>query len=394
MIDRAIIYLPEPESRLWAIRRIAGRTILLRVLKAASRAGIRAIGLPRILRGNAEERELRSVQAGVVWLDRLSPEERSASTAAPALLLPANALLSQARLRALAGMDGGGNGAALEESKGISAPVLLAPAGLVADLWERLSEGTPVGDEVEAHIREKRPAFLTGEEFLIPVTDSVSLRSADEALYQSLGIDADSLVDRFINRKLSRLLTRLLIRLSATPNQVSLMSLALGATAIWALWEATVASALLGLVLYMLAVVADHSDGEIARLTFQESSFGDWLDFSIDTFILAGAVLAMGITARSAGGALMAVAGGCAAFGVIMSALFARFHARAGSGGERLGDTLRRMGNRDPFYLVLVTFILCLWQAPGLLPFFVGILAVGTQAYWLTYLAQRWLASR
>jgi phosphatidylglycerophosphate synthase len=393
MTDRAIVYLPEPESVLWAGRRVAGRSILLRVVQAASRAGIRTIGLPEVLRPEAEEWGLGPVEAAVVWLDRLSPEERSAFTAAPVLLLPANALLSPTSLRTLAGVGGAGDGVAPEESKGSSTPVLLAPPGLVVNLWEPLQRGTPLGEEVEAYLRGGRPTFLSGEGAIVSVTDAGGFRAAEEALYQSLGTEADSLVDRFINRRGSRLLTRFLIRLPVTPNQVSLMSLALGLAGVWSLWNATVPSALLGLGLYTLAVVVDHSDGEIARLTFQESAFGEWLDFSIDTLIHAGLVLAMGMTAQSVGGALMVIAGGFGAFGVIMSALFTRFLSKSGQGKEPLGNALRGMGNRDPFYLVLAAFILSLWQAPGLLPLLVGILAVGSQAYWLTCLAQRWLAS-
>jgi phosphatidylglycerophosphate synthase len=196
-------------------------------------------------------------------------------------------------------------------------------------------------------------------------------------------------VDLLINRRCSRLLTRLLVNFPVTPNQVSLTSLLLGLGGAWGFWWATPASALLGLVLYMLAVVADHSDGEIARLTFQESAFGEWLDFSIDTLIHALLVLGMGFTARAVGGALTVAAGGVAAFGVLLSALFTRLLSRETNGEERFGRFLRGLGNRDLFYLILVAFIGSLWVAPQLLPFLVGILAVGSQAYWLTCLVRR-----
>ncbi len=387
MIESAIIYLPDTESRRWALRRIAGRTIFLRVLKAAERAGIRVIGLPGVLRGEADERELGSVNAELLWLDRFSLEEKAAFTAAPALLLPANVLLSQARVRSLIEAGGSGDGAALDELKGSPTPVLAAPPGLVAGLWELIEKGLPLGEELEARLRASRPLLLSGEGFAVPVTDARSLKAAVDALYQSLGIEADSLVDRYINRRGSRFLTRCLIRLPVTPNQVTLLSLAIGGAGVWALWNATVTSALVGLALYMLSVVADHSDGEIARLTFQESSFGERLDFTADCLIHAGTALAMGVTARSVGGPLMAFAGGAAAFGIIVSALFTRFRSRSGRPNEPLGSALSNVGNRDPFYLVMAAFILSLWQAPGLLPYLVGTLAVGTQIYWLMCLA-------
>lgn len=224
---------------------------------------------------------------------------------------------------------------------------------------------------------------------MIPVTDGASREHAESVLYGSLGTEADSRVDLLVNRRCSRLLTRLLIRLPVTPNQVSLSSLFLGLGGAYGFWWATPTSALLGIILYMLAVVADHSDGEIARLTFQESAFGEWLDFTSDTLIHALLVLGMGFTAQPVGGLLAVAAGGVAAFGVMMSAMFARLLTREAEGDERFGRLLRGLGNRDLFYVVLVAFIAGLWLAPGSLPFLVGVLALGSQAYWLTCLVRR-----
>lgn len=147
--------------------------------------------------------------------------------------------------------------------------------------------------------------LVAGAGFFVPVLDDASRSEAEATLFRSLGIWADSRVDRVINRPCSRWLTRFLIRLPVTPNQVTLVSLGFGLAAAWELWGATPASALAGLILYMLAVVVDHSDGEVARLTFQEPTFGEWLDFTVDTVIHALLVLGMGVTASRTGG------GGC-----------------------------------------------------------------------------------
>ena len=78
-------------------------------------------------------------------------------------------------------------------------------------------------------------------------------------------------------------------------------------------------SALSGVILYAIATNMDHADGEIARLTFQESRFGAHLDWTIDTIIHSGLMLGMAVTA---GGRL---AGLFSALGVTLSALFARY---------------------------------------------------------------------
>ena len=46
------------------------------------------------------------------------------------------------------------------------------------------------------------------------------------------------------------------------------------------------------------------------------------------------------------------------------------------------------------FYVVLVAFLLGLWFAPQVLPILVGLLAVGSQGFWLTCLGRRWVTRR
>lgn len=398
MPDRAIVYLPDAGSLEASALAIAGRPMLFRILMTLARTGIRCIGLPEILRAAKSDLPLLGdgrLGSVIVWLDSLPPGERAAWTSDPVLLIPVNVLLDPPSLGRLLNAPNSAGGVGLEESKGTLFPVLLAaPPDLLTPLWDRLATGAPLGEELDNHLRQQRMTLVPGSGFMIPVTDAASQRQAEAALYRSLGTDADSRVDRLINRRCSRLLTRLLVHLPVTPNQVSLVSLFLGLGSAWGFWRATPVSSLLGLVLYTLAVVADHSDGEIARLTFQESAFGEWLDFSIDTLIHALLVLGMGLAARAAGWPLAVAAGGVAAFGVLMSALFARLLAKEASPEERLGRVLRVLGNRDLFYLILVAFIGCLWTAPQLLPLLVGLVAVGSQAYWLTCLGRRGMAAR
>lgn len=397
MPDRAIVYLSDAGGLEAATLKIAGRPVLFRVLMTLARAGIRRVGLPGALReGKSELTPLGDarVASAIVWLDHLSPDERAAWTESPALLIPVNVLLDPPSLKRLLNAPSGADGTGLEESKGTPFPVLLAPPDLLVSTWDRLVAGLPLGEELEIHLRQHRMTLVPGSGLMIAVTDATSQRQAEAALYRSLGTDADSRVDLLINRRCSRLLTRFLVNLPVTPNQVSIASLFLGLGSAWGFWWATPTSALLGLILYMLSVVADHSDGEIARLTFQESAFGEWLDFSVDTLIHALLVLGMGFTARATGGSFAIAAGATAAFGVLMSASFARLLSREVNFEEGLGRVLRGMGNRDLFYLILVAFIGCLWIAPRFLPFLVGVLAVGSQAYWLTCLVHRGMAAR
>jgi phosphatidylglycerophosphate synthase len=306
----------------------------------------------------------------------------------PLLFLPAHGVVDPGSLSKLREAGQQGTPAALEESKGSPAPVVVMAGEQAQSLRGRLAAGAPIGEELDNQVRSGKFTLVAGDGYFIPVTDTRSRREAEAALYQSLGTEADSLVDRLVNRPASRLLTPLLVKLGVTPNTVTLASLALGLLAGWQFWMATPGSALLGFILYMLSVVGDHCDGNVARLTFQESALGRWLDLLSDTITNALLVLAMGATASVMGGTPLVLAGGLAAFGVVMSALFTNFLPYRPRELRRFGRILVRLGNRDTFYLVLIVFILAAWKIQWALPSLVWVLALGSQAYWVSYLAQ------
>lgn len=203
-----------------------------------------------------------------------------------------------------------------------------------------------------------------------------------------LGAELDGLTDRLIHRRGSRLLLPLLIRLRLGPNAVTLGGLALGVVAAGQFWHATVPSALLGLLFYAMEAVADHADGDLARLTGRESALGRRLDVSADTASNVLVVLGMTATAATTGGPATLPAGVVAAAGILASSLLVNFFPPP---MDRAGRAALRLANRDLFYLVLIGFILLLWKAEWLLPSLIWVLAVGSQAYWLLCLAQRTL---
>jgi phosphatidylglycerophosphate synthase len=216
-------------------------------------------------------------------------------------------------------------------------------------------------------------------------------RPAPTRLSGDLGTPIDTRLDTLFHRRLSRPLTRLALGLGLSANQVSLASLLVGLGAVWAFWHATPRRALAGLALYAVAVVLDHSDGEVARLTHSESRLGEWLDLTSDTVIHALLVLAMGVTAQAGPGRAGLGLGTLAASGVVVSAIVAKTSPRSAAAG--VGGLLDALGNRDGFYVMLVLFILALTVAPALLPILMIVVAAGSHAYWVTRLTYR-LASR
>jgi phosphatidylglycerophosphate synthase len=386
-VVRALLYLPDDTARPLAAAAVSGRTLTVRAMVAALRAGAALIAVPSTLRDPAVERALArmpALAAAVRWLMPGAPAP--AADPAPWLLLPASALIHVAALGRLLAAPAP-CGALLAPSAAGPAPVALVPAPLVAALWPDLAAGRPVGALLARRLAEAGAETREPAGTYVAVHAPSDLPRAEAALEATLAIAVDSGVDRYLHRRCSRWISRLLVRTPVTPNHVSLSSLAIGLVAIWCFWHATVASAWLGVLLYAVASIVDHADGEIARLTFQESRLGANLDWTIDTIIHAGIVLGIGV---SSGGWPTSLVGLAGAIGVTLSAVFARYLPREIEVGPTVGGLLTHIANRDLFYLVLLYFATLRWLAPSLVFLVAVLVAVGSQVYWLGCLTRIW----
>jgi phosphatidylglycerophosphate synthase len=386
-VVRALLYLPDGAARPLAAAAVSGRTLTVRAMVAALRAGASLIVVPATLRDPAVERALARMPALAAAVRLLAPDAPApVADPTPWLLLPASALIHVDALGGLLGAPAP-RGAMLAPSAAGPAPVALASAPLVAALWPDLAAGRPVGAPLARRLAEAGAEAREAAGPYVAVRDASDLPRAATALEATLPIPVDSGVDRYLHRRCSRWISRLLVRTPVTPNQVSLSSLAIGLVAIWCFWHATAASAWLGVLLYAVASIVDHADGEIARLTFQESRLGANLDWTIDTVIHAGIVLGIGV---SSGGWHTAAVGLLAATGVALSAIFARYLPREIEVGPTVGGLLTHIANRDLFYLVLLAFAILRWLAPSLVLVVAVVVAVGSQVYWLGCLLRIW----
>jgi len=97
----------------------------------------------------------------------------------------------------------------------------------------------------------------------------------------------DGIIDWIIYRRISKLFTRFVfIHLPLTPNMITVLSIlvsviGIGLVAFLPDWEDTI----IGLGVLAFAPVFDCCDGEIARLRFQFSKVGEWLDSISDDII-------------------------------------------------------------------------------------------------------------
>lgn len=119
----------------------------------------------------------------------------------------------------------------------------------------------------------------SGKDFALRVVGAPTKKQATRSLYLSLIKPIDGIVSKKINRKVSLFITRFLIQSPVTPNGLTigimLLGLLSGVAAYFAeYWWALVLAG----VLFQTQSMLDGCDGEIARLKYQFSKKGQWLD--------------------------------------------------------------------------------------------------------------------
>jgi phosphatidylglycerophosphate synthase len=375
VISQAALYLSTADDLQAALLPVAGRPVAFRALVNTVRAGARRVGVPGVFRGTEVERAIAAsprARAATVWLDGDGLEPTAT------LLVPATTLTPTTALTAVLAAP---PPSVLAASIDAGAPTVGADAAMTATLTPGLRAGSPLAEEVAHALKSREATPVSPEAWCARVRDAPSARTAEDRLFAGLGSEIDTRLDRALHRRLSRHVTRAAIALGISPNQISVASLLVGLLAAWCLWRAGAWGALAGLLVYVAAVVLDHADGEVARLTLAESRLGEWLDIVVDTIVHAALVIAMGMTAQAVagGGAGLGLAG---AFGIIASAVVAKLWPVAGDTGG-VGGALQSLGSRDGFYAMLALFIVARALAPAALPLLMIVIALGAHAYWL-----------
>jgi hypothetical protein len=377
VIRQAALYFATANDVQAACLHVIGRPLAFRIILAAVRAGARRVALPPALRSPDLDAALATsptARAAVAWLDTaeaLAPE--------PVLLLPAAGLAPAPALRRLLRAPAG---RVLAESQATGAPVVTADGALRQALQAPLRAGAPIGDILERELKARVPAAVGGDGWFVRVSGPRTVADAEARLWRDLGSPIDTRLDVAVHRRLSKPVTRAAVALGVTPNAITVASGALGLAAAAAFSRADVAAVVAGLALYFVAVVLDHADGEVARLTLTESRLGEWLDIVLDTAVHAALALALGhAAARITGQGLGA--GAIAAAGVIASAAVGKLWPPAPIGRRGLLDGLT---SRDGFYAMLGVFITLRIAAPAWLPVLMIAVAAGTHAYWMARL--------
>ena len=144
-------------------------------------------------------------------------------------------------------------------------------------------EFVAVGSPPPEGARRERADVIAG----IELGDEATRRRAEWAVIRRMNKSFEGPVDALINWRFSMRITRLLAQrsLAVTPNHVTIAAIAVGLAASWlASRGGHVLLAIAGVLLEINSIL-DSCDGELARLRYQYSKLGQWLDNLSDDIV-------------------------------------------------------------------------------------------------------------
>ncbi len=141
----------------------------------------------------------------------------------------------------------------------------------------------PPGGPVPEGARVERADVIAG----IEITDEESRKRAEWKLIRGMNKSFEGPVDALINWRFSMRITRVLARqsMALTPNHVTVVAILIGLLASVLASRGTYLAIAIAGVLLELNSILDSCDGELARLRFQYSKLGQWLDNLSDDIV-------------------------------------------------------------------------------------------------------------
>ncbi|HEY1549382.1 MAG TPA: CDP-alcohol phosphatidyltransferase family protein [Kofleriaceae bacterium] len=233
----------------------------------------------------------------------------------------------------------------------------------------------PVGSPVPAGARVERADVLVG----IEIVDEAARENAEWKLIRGMNKSFEGPVDALINWRFSMRITRQLAKrsLALTPNHVTITAIVIGLLAsLIASRGGYVHLAIAGVMLELNSIL-DSCDGELARLRFQYSKLGQWLDNLSDDIVDNVFLIAVG----HAIGGVWATVGLAAALGRVLVSVvtYVSVYRRTGTGDvfafrfwfetdkataddvydpKAITTWLRSFGRRDTFVFVWMLALL------------------------------------
>jgi phosphatidylglycerophosphate synthase len=131
------------------------------------------------------------------------------------------------------------------------------------------------------------------------ITDERSIERAEALLCKQLRADSaasDGPLAHYVDRRLSLRISRWLVRhTQLRPNHITVIGTCVGLLAATMFARGTYRSGVAGALLFLCTTIIDGCDGEVARLKFQESRFGQKFDVITDNIVHVAIFVGLGI---------------------------------------------------------------------------------------------------
>ena len=386
--------------------RLAGLPLSERIVRAAFRAGYSRV---IVWTGTAAPREDRAFERMAAqfgervtfanskadWADALAAFDPATTvTAVGAGTLVSPALLGGASTHAA------GKNAALD----VAAGERFASSGVLRVAVTDARNPTALARMLRA--AAKRGDRPTGEDvskgrarLAIRIRGEADVAQAEATLRRSSYKDTDAKVARF-NRTISLPISVALIPTPLTANQLSVMLVALGFYSAWLFSVGQYWAGVLAAFISLAASILDGCDGEIARLKYQESALGCWIETVGDYSYYIAIFIGLTVGAVRATGLEVFYWVGVVALGgtLVTFALLIYLRARITNGQpDRLHAVAKERFKAEPtFWSKLVwrvSFVATRAAMPygimvlalvHLLPGVIVIAAIGANVYWIS----------
>jgi phosphatidylglycerophosphate synthase len=182
------------------------------------------------------------------------------------------------------------------------------------------------------------------------VVDEASRKRAESAIFAELMRGDLGFVARYLNKPVSFFITRhLLCFLPITPNHVTIGAAAVGLVGACLIASGSQSLMVWGFFLAHVQSILDGCDGELARVRFQQSAIGEWLDTIVDDGlnIVIFAAIGVGLYRMSGSPTLLCAGLAASVMHLVYDAVALNEIRRQGGGGEIIGVRWRITGRSN-----------------------------------------------
>ncbi len=305
MKSEAILYVPSdtPEAMVVSTMKLAGVPLIVRGIMTLASSGIESVTLliantqrEKIERFLERYHERRLPDIRIVSYDepyRVSPDivaEVAGNTNHDTLLINANLIFDSAVIETIKSFSVRGSELLVCHEGSHQVPIMK----LTRTSFASLVEFTTVKPRsIESCIK-----FLSEQSDLRVVQKPAASNTflvrrprerivAEKFLAESIRLSTAGPIARYINKRISLPISIILSRLWISPNGITAFNIVIGLfSGVFAADGHRYDVILLGAVLFQIASVVDGCDGEVAKLTFRCSKFGQYIDSVSDNLSL------------------------------------------------------------------------------------------------------------